>query len=187
LQPIQQQQQTQTRDQLVNQGLQPGSEAYNNAEQVLNNSQNQQTQAAENAAVTAGQTEQNTLFGQGLAGANLLNSADLQQLGQLITEQQNPFQNYAELQGVSQPQRPNFSNVPGSTVNPTDISGDIYNSYQGQLNTYAAQMGAQNSMTAGLFGLGGAALQGGIGLMKPSPSGGVGSNFLRVFAQSFFK
>ena len=160
LQPIQQQDQTKLDDQLRNQGLQPGSEAYNNAEQVLRNSQNQQTQSALNSAVTAGQGEQNTLYGQGIAGANLQNTSNAQALGQALQLRELPLNEFNALQSGSQVHQPNFPTTPSANVAPTDISSDIYNSYQGQLNTYAAQMGAQNSMNAGLFGLLGAGVKG---------------------------
>src|SRR5262249_51524291 len=89
----------------------------------------------------------------------LQNSADAQALGRALQLRELPVGEYGALQGLSQPQFPAFPSVPGSNVSPTDISSDIYNSYAGQLNTYAGQVGAQNSTTAGLFGLGGAAIK----------------------------
>jgi len=159
LQPMQRQQTQQTEDQLANQGLQPGTEAYNNAMQVMQTGQNQQTQGALDAAVTAGQNEQNTLFGQGVQGAELQNAGEAQGLGQALTLQQLPLQEYGALEGMAQPTMPSFPGVPSNTVQPTDISSDIYNTYQGQLNTYDAQMASANSQEAGLFGLVGAGLK----------------------------
>ncbi len=163
LQPIQQQQSQQLQDQLVNQGLQPGTQAYNNAMQVLQTGQNQQTQAALNSAVTAGQQEQNTLYGQGIQGANLQNTAQAQQLGELLGS-------YNSLESTAAPTTPTFSSVPTSTVAAPNYENDVSNEYQGELNTYDAQMGAQNSLTSGLFGLGGAAIQGLATYLKPTPT-----------------
>ncbi len=137
LRPQQAEQTQQLQDHLVNQGLQPGTPAYEQAMGDLTRQQTFQNQAALNAAVTAGQQEQNTLFGQGMG-----------------------LFNYA------QPASLNFSSVPSASVNPADYSADAYNSYQGQLNTYNAQMGAQNSMNTGLFGLLGAGVQGALGNPK---------------------
>jgi hypothetical protein len=267
LAPQEAQQSQQLQGQLVNQGLQPGTEAYNNAWNLMQQGQTFANQSAQNAAVAAGQQEQNTLFGQGLSAANLQNAANQQGFGQgqalgqfgnaanlqgfneglasgqftnaanqqgfnqgqaLGTFQnaanaqgygeglsnaqlqnaansqgysqglsnanlansanlqgyneglssanlqnsanaqalqqatalnQLPLQDYATLTGLSQPSMPTFSSVPSASIAPADLTGDVYNSYQGALNTYDAQMGAQNSMNSGLFSLAGAGLK----------------------------
>lgn len=68
--------------QLANQGLSSGDRGYDAAQQTLGEQENQAYGNAGNQAVLAGQNEQNTLFGQGLAGANLQNSANSQGFSQ---------------------------------------------------------------------------------------------------------
>jgi hypothetical protein len=95
-----------TETQLVNQGLRPGSEAYNNAINLLGQQENdQRTQAVlqglgldmsanaqgYNQALSSGQfgnLAQAQNFGQGLAGQSLTNQAKAQNFGQGNIEQQ---------------------------------------------------------------------------------------------------
>lgn len=76
----------QLRTRLANQGTVQGSDAYNNA--INNQALEKQRayQSAQNAATLAGQQEQATLYGQGLAGAQLQNAANQQQFGQGVTQ-----------------------------------------------------------------------------------------------------
>lgn len=109
-----------TETQLINQGLRPGSEAYNNAINLLGQQENdQRTQAVlqglgldmsanaqgYNQALSTGQfgnLAQAQNFGQGLAGQSLTNQAQAQNFGQGVTAQnvanqaagQNYTQNY---------------------------------------------------------------------------------------------
>ena len=70
-----------------------------------------------------------------------------------------PLSELAQLLSASPQQAaPNFGGVPQSGVNPTDVGGNYYNSYMGQMNNYNQKLGQQNAMMGGLFGLGGAAL-----------------------------
>jgi hypothetical protein len=95
-----------TETQLINQGLRPGSEAYNNAINLLGQQENdQRTQAVlqglgldmsanaqgYNQALSTGQfgnLAQAQNFGQGLAGQNLSNQAQAQNFGQGNIQQQ---------------------------------------------------------------------------------------------------
>jgi hypothetical protein len=78
LTPQYQQSNEQLQSQLVAQGLNPNDAAYQNAVTLQNNAQNQGYQGAINAATTAGDTEQNTLYSQNLASGQFANSAQLQ-------------------------------------------------------------------------------------------------------------
>lgn len=140
---IQQQNLTQ---QLANQGLQPGSAAYNNAENLLNQQQNNAyTQVANNAEQT-GIGLQNQLFGQGLQAGQFGNTANLQQQGLNINAQQTPLNEYLALNSGAQMSQPQ-----AQTPN---VLGANQLQQQNLLNAYNAQVGGQNSMTSGLFGLG---------------------------------
>ena len=63
----------------------------------------------------------------------------------------------------SQVQSPNFQNTPGGTVGAAPIAQSMYNSYQGDVGNYNAQVGQQNSMLGGLASIGGSILGGPIG------------------------
>lgn len=82
--------------QLANEGLQTGNTAYDNAQTNFANQKQQAYQGAQDAAVSAGDTEQNTLYGQGLSSANLQNSANLQGYNEALGSAQ--FGNSAQQQ-----------------------------------------------------------------------------------------
>lgn len=82
--------------QLAAQGLTPGSAAYNNAMQVFGNNRAQAYNDAIFGAIGAGNTEQNTLFGQNLNSMQAHNSAQQQQNQQNLQAMQ--AGNQAQLQ-----------------------------------------------------------------------------------------
>jgi hypothetical protein len=130
--------------QLANQGLQPGTDAYNNAKNLLAQQQNNAYTQIANNATQQGIGYQNQLFGQQLQNANLGNQAANQPLNQLLA-----------LNSGSQINAPNMAQ---SNAVPTDVLGAANLGYQGNVNAYNAQTGNQNAMMSGLFGLGGAGL-----------------------------
>lgn len=139
------------RTRLANQGVVQGSDAYNKADQQLALQKQQAYQSAQNAATTAGQNEQNTLFGQGATNASLNNQAQTQGLSQLFALRNQPLNEYNALATGSQVQSPSFPNVPGATVANTNTAGIAQSSYQDQLqNAQLQQQGINN-----LFSLGG--------------------------------
>jgi hypothetical protein len=143
--------QEQLQNQLSNQGIPQGSEAWNNAM----NQFNEQKQAAYgNAglqAVQAGNQEQNTLFGQGLSSADLQNQAQAQGMQQLFALRNQPLNEYNSLISGAQVQNPSFSATPVANQANTDIAGITNQGYQNQLAQYNAQTQAMNN----LFSLGG--------------------------------
>ena len=60
--------------------------------------------------------------------------------------------------GVQQPQ---FSQAAQAQVAPTDVSGNYWNAYQGQIAQQQMQQKSSDAAMGGLFGLGGAAIQAG--------------------------
>lgn len=86
--------------QLAAQGIPIGSEAYNNAMNQFNESKNQAYQGAQNAAVSAGNQEQNTLFGQQIGAGQFANAAQAQNYGQLANNAS--FYNQAQGQQFGQ-------------------------------------------------------------------------------------
>lgn len=129
---------------LANQGITPGSQAWQYA----------QTQQAQNAndletqQQLAGNQEQQALFGMNL-------QTNQAQFGEQAQEQQMPINELDALLSSSQVQSPNYVPTAQTSVGQTPLSSDTYQSYQGAVNNYNQQVGAQNQTTSGLFGLGG--------------------------------
>lgn len=120
-------------NQLANQGIMRGSEAWRTALDDLSRQENDFNMSA----INAGGAEQNRLFG----------------LSQAARAQ--PFNEYAALLGYS-----GGINVPGAAYQSpqmagVDVAGPMYNQYQGQLAGWNAQNQANQGMMGGLFGLGG--------------------------------
>lgn len=136
---------------LINQGITQGSEAYNNAQGNFGRQRQAAYQSAQDAATTAGFGEQNTLFNQGIQGANLQNSAQAQALSQLFALRNQPLNEYNALATGAQVTNPNFTSVPASNVATTDVAGIKNSAYQQQLQAYQQQMAGYNN----LFGLAG--------------------------------
>lgn len=126
LDPQWQQQQSSLDSQLRNEGIMPGSTAYAQRMQQFN----QQKQDAYNQAyLSSFNTAQN----------------------QAINQRQIPFGEYLSLSGLGNPQQPNTPSAPAPGVAPTDLSGNVYNSFNAQNQNYQNAMG-------GLYGLGGSIL-----------------------------
>lgn len=143
--------------QLANQGLTPGSQAYDNAMTNFNNSKQQ---AYSNAA------NQSTLTGAQI-GSQMLNNnlAAVGEQGNLLNQQGTNYGQQASLAQLPYSQLQSLAGlVPGNTgtaqsaANPANIAQAFQNQYQGQLNAYNASTGASNSTKSGLFGLGAAAM-----------------------------
>ena len=80
LDPQWQQKQNQFNQQMVGQGLMPGSEAYNNAYQNFSQSQNDAYSQARNQAMQQGLAAQGQAFGQGFQNSSLANELAKQQM-----------------------------------------------------------------------------------------------------------
>lgn len=123
--------------QLANQGLTPGSEAYNNAQLNFSNQKQQAYSNAQENAILQGPQNAQQLFA--------LNSAARSQ----------PLNEFNALRSQSQVQMPSFNATQPTSVNPTNVAGITQQGYQNSLNGYNQQIASNNQMTGGLFGLGG--------------------------------
>lgn len=143
--------QSQLQTQLSNQGIPMGSAAYQTAMDNLARQKQQAYQSAQDSATAGGAAYQSQLSQTGLA-----NQA---QAAQLYSQQyQEPLTLYNSLMTGTQPNMPQFSGVNTSNAAPTNVLGAYNQQYQGQLNQYNAQVGAQNSQTSGITGLLGSGL-----------------------------
>ncbi|RQS22409.1 tail fiber domain-containing protein [Burkholderia sp. Bp8995] len=156
--------QTSLESQLANQGLTPGSQAYDNAMQNFNLSKNQAYSDAANQSVLTGQQIGTQMLNNQLATvgaqAGLLGQQgqNLGQQGALYGQQasmsQIPFSQLATLAGLV----PGNTGTAQSATSPANIAQAMQNQYAGQLNQYNTGVASANSTMGGLFGLGGAGL-----------------------------
>lgn len=188
------------RNQLVNQGVPQNSEAWNKAMDDFNRQKTFAYQQAQSGAVQQGNQAQAQLFGQGLAAnqnqfgqnaaaGSFTNSAQQQQvqqilqslgfnegvnqnnfnnsmgmrqqdLNELLMQQQNPLQMFQALSGGNNVGAPQFPQVPGATVGGTDIASIIAQALAQQNNVYNSQVGATNSANSGTASIAAAVIAG---------------------------
>lgn len=152
LQPQIDRQNQQLEQQLANQGIPLGSEAYTRAKQDLAMRQNDLM----NQAALSGASLQNQFFGQGVTGANLANQARQQGFGELAYQRNEPLNTLNAVRSGAQVTAPNFVNTPVQA--PTagaDYLAATNAQYANQMAGYNAQQAAQSNMMGGLLGLGG--------------------------------
>ena len=158
LQPQLQQQSAAVETQLANQGIMPGSEAYNRAKTQLAQQQNDALTSAQVGGINVGLQANQQAFNQQLQQANL------------------PFQQLGAFQQATQP----------GYVNPYNQAAVSGPDYTGAYTTsQAAQIAAQNAANAktanlqsGLFGLGSSAILGSGGIGGLASLGQQGYNWL---------
>jgi hypothetical protein len=179
------QRQTQALDaQLANQGVMPGSKAYETAKLLQGQTQNDALTSAIVGGMNTGLAANQQQFGQNFnvantqLGANQYNNqqamnannlayqqqlanqglgmqAQNQGFNQALSESMLPYQQASALKGLASPSFASYA-----TTSPTNYTGAMQNSYQGNLANANAQNAYNNSFTSGLFNLGGAALMG---------------------------
>ena len=136
LQPQLQHSQNMLNNQLANQGIQPGSEAWTNAQNQLANNQN------------------NLLAQVTTQGINTGLAANQQAYNQAVSNYNMPINTLNALQTGSQVQNPNFVTTPAGA----NYSAAAANQYGAAMGNFNAQQAAQSNLNSGLFGLGGAGL-----------------------------
>lgn len=179
VQPIIQQNDKALQTQLANQGLAPGSEAYQNAEdQQARNDNNMNLQA-----VQAGFTQGNTENTQDINYANEQQQQNAGNLQQQEFLQQEPLNNINALTSGQSVQTPTFgSYTTAGVAAPTQDLSAAQSNYGANLDTTNAAAGNTASLDQGLFGLGSAFLgsSAGSGLVS-SLGSGAGSYLSQLF------
>ena len=169
LQPQLNQQNEQLTNSLAQQGIQPGTQAYNNAMQLQGINQNN---LLAQAALT-GATVQNQQVGQNIAQQGANNSALQNNYTQNLAAYNNPLQQLNAFQSGTNP----------GYINPAQqaaVSGPDYNSanttaQNAQIAANNAALGQQTNLQSGLFGLGSSAIlgAGGVGNLLSGIGGGL--------------
>ena len=146
LDPQYQNQQNQLNASLANQGIVPGSQAYQNAQDEQSRNQTFAYQQAADQAQAGAGAEQSRL-----ANLGLQNQA---QAAQLYTQQyQQPLNLYNSLETGTQATLPQFQGTSQTNTAPPNVLGAYANNYQGQLNAYNSQVGSNNSLISGGAGI----------------------------------
>lgn len=146
-QPMYDRQRQQIETQLANQGIAPGSQAWNDAFQPYYAGLNDFGVAAD---LNAGNLAAQYYGAQQTARQNQINEKYLPRNQELNT--------LAALLSGSQVTAPQFVNTPQTAVAPTDVIGAQGQALGVGMNNYNQQMAQQNAMMGGLAGLGGAAI-----------------------------
>jgi len=154
---------TTTDTNLVNQGLRPGTEAYDNAIRSLGEQETDQRTQAVLQGINLDTAANAQGYNQALQGGQFANTAQQQALAQAIQGRQMPLNEITALMSGSQIQNPQFQAYQGANVAaaPTFAATQAQGAFDA--NAYNQQVAAQNANTAGLFSLGSAATR----MIKP--------------------
>jgi hypothetical protein len=159
---------------LADQGIRYGSSAYGSALDDYNREAND----LRLGVTAAGSAEQQQAFMQDLARGQFSNQGLLQQLNQrqslfnaqntarqqYLAEQyalrNQPINEITALLSGSQVTNPHYANTPQYQIPTTDVAGLYNQNFAQQFGNYQQQVGQQNQIIGGLFGLGGSLLRG---------------------------
>jgi hypothetical protein len=123
---------------LANQGIAPGTQAY------------------ENAMRQQAMKENDLLLGATTQGFGVGSQANQQAFNQELTKYNIPLNTLSALRSGAQVQNPSFVNVPQqATTAGADLLGASQMGYNAQMGNYNAQQAAQQGFNSGLMGLGG--------------------------------
>jgi len=160
LEPSLAQNRVSTETQLVNQGLRPGTEAYDNAINLLSQQENDQRTQAVLQGLGLDISANTQGYNQALQSGQFANTAQQQALAQAIQQRQMPLNEVNALVEGSQIQNPQFGAYQGSNVALAPIANATTLQGQFDQNTYNQNVGSYNQQLAGLYSLGSSAAGG---------------------------
>ncbi len=141
---------------LRNQGLTPGSEAYDNAMRGLREAQSGEIQDYNSRAVEAGGQEQTRLNTDFRNNAGFNNTVRSNSINEGLTQRNMPLSEYNALTQGTQPTLPTFQPYGTGTVQPTNVTGITQNATTSAQDTYNARMAQyQNLLNFGVKVAGG--------------------------------
>ena len=153
LQPQIEQQQAAMAQQLANQGITPGSEAYNNAMRTQGQQQNDMLQQAALQGLNLDMAANNQGYNQALQSGQFGNTALQQSLAQQTALRNQPINEVTALMSGSQIQNPQFQAYSGSNVAAAPLFQGVQAQNQAAMDLYGIKQGAANSNTQGIVGL----------------------------------
>jgi hypothetical protein len=149
-----------TETQLINQGLRPGTEAYDNAIKLLGQQENDARTQAALTGIGLDTSANAQEYNQALQSGQFANIAQQQALTQAIQQRQMPLNEVNALVEGSQIQNPQFQQYTGANVAPAPIANATALQGAFDQNTFNQNTGTYNQNLAGLYSLGGAASYG---------------------------
>lgn len=158
LQPQMDRQTASTQTQLANQGLRPGSEAYDNAMKDLGYQQNDATQQAVLNGLNLDMGANNQGYNQALQSGQFANTAQNQNLSQQLQLRDLPLNEISALMSGSQVVNPQFQGYSGTTVQPANYQAANAQSQQNALTQYNAGVASNNNTTSAGAAIAAAAL-----------------------------
>jgi hypothetical protein len=156
LEPSLAKQRVSTETQLINQGLRPGTEAYNNAIQLLGQQENDARTQAALTGINLDTSANAQGYNQALQSGQFGNTAQQQALAQAIQQRQMPLNEINALTSSAQIENPQFQSYTGANVAAAPVFAATQAQGAAEQNTYNQQVAQQNAMTQGLFSLAGA-------------------------------
>jgi hypothetical protein len=178
LQPQIEQQTKATAQNLANQGITPGSEAYNNAMREQQQGQNDLYSQAALQGIGLDTAAQQTAYNQALQSGQFGNTAANQYLSQQLGLYNQPLNQINALMSSSQIQTPQFAGYTGANIAPAPVFQGVQQQGQAAMDLYGQQMAAANAQTAGMYGLAGSIV--GAGAKMYASDRRLKSNIVRV-------
>jgi hypothetical protein len=150
LQPQIQQQQAAMAQQLANQGITPGSEAYNNAMRTQGQQQNDMLQQAALQGLNLDMAANNQGYNQALQSGQFGNTALQQSLAQQMALRNQPINEVTALMSGSQIQNPQFQAYTGANVAAAPVFQGVQAQNQAAMDLYGIKQGAANANMQGI-------------------------------------
>ena len=150
---------TSTETNLINQGLRPGTEAYDNAIRSLGEQETDQRTQAVLQGINLDTAANAQGYNQALQSGQFGNTAQQQALAQAIQGRQMPLNEITALMSGSQIQNPQFGAYQGANVAPAPTFAATQAQGAFDANAYNQRVATQNANTAGLYSLGGQAVR----------------------------
>lgn len=132
--------------QLRNQGLMPGTEAYDHSLQQLREQQGQELNDLSYRAILAGGQEQSRLGGLDLALGGANNQNRSQGIQEALLQRQQPLSEFNAFRTGNTPALPQFQPYGMSQIQPTQAYNAAKDQYAGAINQFNAQQGQLQSL-----------------------------------------
>lgn len=154
---------------LAAKGITEGSDAYKNAQDDLARQREFAYGQARDSAIAGAGAEQSRLntmaqgnraqqFGEALSSGQFQNDAAGQQLAQAMALRDQPLNEFNALRSASPVAMPQFQSPGQGAMAGTDVAGNMWNAYNGQMNAYNAQQATANGNMQAGAGLAGTAV-----------------------------
>lgn len=151
LDPQWQQREEQFRTRMANSGITEGNEAWQNAKFDEDRARSFDYGQARDSSI-AGALPEMAFLSDTARGNRAMT------MQELYAERALPLNEFNALRSSSQVDMPQFEGAANVNSANTDVSGNMWNAYQAQMDRYNAQQAGSNNLMSGAFGLGAAAL-----------------------------